>query len=380
MTEDPIKDGLNWYSYCDNNPINRWDPSGLEYEGYTAKELLELLNSKREAYRNQMENAPDNKSKLNKLHCQANFIRSAIKATVEYNGDNDEHKEFRALVDECFSNPDGQTDSQMNELIAKASGFLKDKATQFDIASINSNRGITKSFVNSTLTETICFTEDTLVLSKNGNIPIKNIKIGDLVYSKNENTNEVGLKKVINVFENETDVLIHIKVNGEVIKATPSHPFWVNGIGWTSAKELKKGSELLDDNGNIILIEDVYTEFYAEKIKVYNFEVEDWHTYFVGKNNLWVHNTCNFFAGPITEQGALNAAERWLGDGYVEIASGVYLSADGTRGFRMSSRDLEGHGDLSAHVHFTYQVSPKSKHPTENSHVYIEDERKRYGK
>ena len=293
MTEDPIRDGLNWYSYCGGNPVNAWDPSGLEYEGYTAKELLELLNSKREAYRNQMENAPDNKSELNKLHCQANFIRSAIKATVEYNGDNDEHKEFRALVDECFSNPDGQTDSQMNELIAKASGFLKDKATQFDIASINSNRGITKSFVNSTLTETICFTEDTLVLSKNGKIPIKNIKIGDLVYSKNENTNEVGLKKVINVFENETDVLIHIKVNGGVIKATPSHPFWVNGIGWTSAKELKKGSKLLDDNGNIVLIEDVYTEFYAEKIKVYNFEVEDWHTYFVGKNNLWVHNTCD---------------------------------------------------------------------------------------
>ena len=70
MTEDPIKDGLNWYSYCDNNPINRWDPSGLEYEGYTAKELLELLNSKREAYSNQVENALDNKSELNKLHCQ----------------------------------------------------------------------------------------------------------------------------------------------------------------------------------------------------------------------------------------------------------------------------------------------------------------------
>ena len=322
MTEDPIKDGLNWYSYCDNNPINRWDSSGLEYEGYTAKELLELLNSKREAYRNQMENAPDNKSELNKLHCQANFIRSAIKATVEYNGDNDEHKEFRALVDECFGNPDGQTDSQMNELIAKASGFLKDKATQFDIASINSNRGITKSFVNSTLTETICFTEDTLVLSKNGKIPIKNIKIGDLVYSKNENTNEVGLKKVINVFENETDVLIHIKVNGGVIKATLSHPFWVNGIGWTSAKELKKGSELLDDNGNIVLIEDVYTEFYAEKIKVYNFEVEDWHTYFVGKNNLWVHNTCAF-TGDM--QAVIDLAKEYKNMGQISYTEALIL-------------------------------------------------------
>ena len=31
ITEDPIKDGLNWYVYCGNNPVNRWDPLGLEY-------------------------------------------------------------------------------------------------------------------------------------------------------------------------------------------------------------------------------------------------------------------------------------------------------------------------------------------------------------
>lgn len=29
ITEDPIRDGLNWFIYCENNPINRVDPSGL---------------------------------------------------------------------------------------------------------------------------------------------------------------------------------------------------------------------------------------------------------------------------------------------------------------------------------------------------------------
>ena len=28
-TEDPAKDGNNWYSYCAGNPVNSWDPSGL---------------------------------------------------------------------------------------------------------------------------------------------------------------------------------------------------------------------------------------------------------------------------------------------------------------------------------------------------------------
>ena len=29
MTEDPIKDGLNWYAYCGGNPVGFVDPSGM---------------------------------------------------------------------------------------------------------------------------------------------------------------------------------------------------------------------------------------------------------------------------------------------------------------------------------------------------------------
>ena len=31
ITEDPIKDGVNWYSYCSNNPVMLIDPLGLKY-------------------------------------------------------------------------------------------------------------------------------------------------------------------------------------------------------------------------------------------------------------------------------------------------------------------------------------------------------------
>lgn len=30
ITEDPIKDGLNWYAYCNGDPVNAWDTMGLE--------------------------------------------------------------------------------------------------------------------------------------------------------------------------------------------------------------------------------------------------------------------------------------------------------------------------------------------------------------
>lgn len=31
MSEDPIGAGLNWYTYCGNNPVAFFDPYGLEY-------------------------------------------------------------------------------------------------------------------------------------------------------------------------------------------------------------------------------------------------------------------------------------------------------------------------------------------------------------
>lgn len=40
VTEDPIRDGLNWYVYCGNNPINYIDILGLEYDN-----IRDLANS-----------------------------------------------------------------------------------------------------------------------------------------------------------------------------------------------------------------------------------------------------------------------------------------------------------------------------------------------
>ena len=48
ITEDPIKDGLNWYSYCGGNPVMFVDPSGLDYgfddEEY-ANKIIDQINT-----------------------------------------------------------------------------------------------------------------------------------------------------------------------------------------------------------------------------------------------------------------------------------------------------------------------------------------------
>ncbi|WP_250815864.1 RHS repeat-associated core domain-containing protein [Clostridium swellfunianum] len=63
--------------------------------------------------------------------------------------------------------------------------------------------------------QAVCFTGDTPILTKDGYKPIKEIEVGDEVYSENPETGEKGLNKVTNVFINETDKLIHVYIDGE---------------------------------------------------------------------------------------------------------------------------------------------------------------------
>ncbi len=45
INEDPIRDGLNWYVYCENNPVMFVDPTGLHYEDVIA-DLSTIVSAK----------------------------------------------------------------------------------------------------------------------------------------------------------------------------------------------------------------------------------------------------------------------------------------------------------------------------------------------
>ena len=79
-------------------------------------------------------------------------------------------------------------------------------------------------------------------------------------------------------------------MNGEEIVTTVDHPFYVNSRGFVKAGELAIGDELLDPNKNILLVENFDVELTEEPTKVYNFQVEVFHTYHVGELGVLVHN------------------------------------------------------------------------------------------
>lgn len=68
------------------------------------------------------------------------------------------------------------------------------------------------------------------------------------------------------------------------------HPFHVQCRGFIEAGSLLVGDKLVSANSEDLVIEKFYIEETKNSVDVYNFQVEDFHTYHVGENCVLVHN------------------------------------------------------------------------------------------
>lgn len=146
--------------------------------------------------------------------------------------------------------------------------------------------------IEGAITSPHCFIAGTLIQTENGPVAIEKIQAGDSVWAWDEETGTVSLKSVVETYINETYELIHIYVNGEEIVSTPSHPFYSPIKGWINACDLKSGDKLVLIDGNYITIEKVQHDLLDTPTKVYNFQVENYHTYYVSILGILVHNLC----------------------------------------------------------------------------------------
>lgn len=110
-----------------------------------------------------------------------------------------------------------------------------------------------------------------LVPTQVGHKAIKDIRIGDLVLSKNETTNQLDYQAVSNLYNNQYSETVYLTVgdnlgNIQVIGTNKTHPFFVQSdnitpategyiyqgnianANWTDANSLKVGDKLLSEN------------------------------------------------------------------------------------------------------------------------------------
>jgi RHS repeat-associated protein len=134
------------------------------------------------------------------------------------------------------------------------------------------------------------FTAETLVQTQKGLVAISEVKIGDMVWSYNENTDQPELNEVIHLIQGqqEYDLISLILDSGETIETTADHPFYLRGKGWNPANTLKVGQALVLRNGTVVVIKEILTEARLES--VYNLMVSKTHNYFVGQDGILVQN------------------------------------------------------------------------------------------
>ncbi len=128
----------------------------------------------------------------------------------------------------------------------------------------------------------------------------------------------------------------------EEIVCTPEHPFYIlnttpdtrlinfegrnnnehNGQ-WVASKDLKPGMHVLLASGNYGTISSLEVEELETPETTYNFEVEDYHTYYVGAEGVLVHNDCPYayLEEALQRQGLDKIPEggfkeTWIRDGY----------------------------------------------------------------
>ena len=138
----------------------------------------------------------------------------------------------------------------------------------------------------------VCFVAGTMVLAADGLRVIESIEKGDYVWAWDEESGDVALKKVVETYVSETDELIHVFVNGEEIISTPSHPFYSPVKGWIAAAHLQVDDILVLVNGEHVVVEKVQYERLETPAPVYNFQVDEYHTYYVSDTGILVHNKC----------------------------------------------------------------------------------------
>jgi len=278
LSPDVVAEGGNLYAYCQNDPVNRADENGY----FSIKKMFKATNLA-------IIGVVAIATAVSVLSCGAAApVMAAAVVTLA-----------AGVLTTTFAA------AEMHEAITN-NNFLKDGV-------FNGNqKAYDMTMLVSSVTAQVgtmiiapyagkCFVAGTAVMTENGAIAIENIEVGMLVYAAYDDAvGEVALKPVVRLFRNETYELTKVKTSdGQEIVSTPGHPYYVPNRGWVNARDLRAGDLLLRLNGRYVVIELVQHEILEAPVTVYNFEVADYHTYFVAENAnvavddfILVHNAC----------------------------------------------------------------------------------------
>jgi len=134
----------------------------------------------------------------------------------------------------------------------------------------------------------VCFPAGTLIATPEGVRAIEDLEPGELVWSFDFATGEVVARPVLQTFARKATELVEVSYGPHTVRSTPSHPYWVDGLGWLPAGELTIGMILHTRDQEPVEITDLRVRL--GQVPVFNLEVGDTHSFYVGEPSVLVHN------------------------------------------------------------------------------------------
>jgi RHS repeat-associated protein len=132
------------------------------------------------------------------------------------------------------------------------------------------------------------FDADTPVQTPDGERPISEIRVGDTVFAYHEATGETGPYTVTHLISHTDPLHIALTIDGEQIDTTPEHPFFVLLRGWVDAAEVRVSDYVRRIDGSYGKVE--ASRVVPGTVRMYNLTVAEAHTFFVGEEGWLVHN------------------------------------------------------------------------------------------
>jgi hypothetical protein len=132
-----------------------------------------------------------------------------------------------------------------------------------------------------------CFAAGTPVYTLAGARPIDEIQVGDQLLSQDAATGALTFQPVVFVHRNPPGKTLRIKLSdGGSVVCSIYHRFWRANLGWAQARELHAG-DALRQLGNTVRVESIGIDYVQP---VYNLDVANSRTFFVGQSNVLVHD------------------------------------------------------------------------------------------
>ncbi len=202
-----------------------------------------------------------------------------------------------------------------------------------------------------------CFSGRMLIDVAGGKKRANVIRVGDLVASRSEFNPDgpVQYKEVQEVFVYAAEI-VNLHVGGEIIETTARHPFYAVGRGWVEAGALEIDDLLITRDGQLLVVQGVAPS--GTVAAVYNWRVQDYHTYFVGSEesrfSVWAHNACSSTRGNNAASAVGRAKHKEFSDKMVAAGNlGETTLSNGKRadGLKFNKNGLGG---------IVYELKPKN--------------------